>query len=635
VPLYPAGSLGSGAFLTLGEFMDAQHQELPAGGVGVGSSVRPILDKLVEIVSVRDYEAQGDGVTDDSAAFQAAVNSGVACVYVPAPNAGQHYRITTALTIPAGVRLVGMGGRPTIKAVGDFIAVTAGGDGAGIESLRIDADKGSKTGSRVAVNLGVHAGCVVRDCEIANAKGYGVHMLGAGNEVAGCYVRGGDSYGIVADGASAIGNRLNFNQLDNVSTGILVFAGSNRNEIAFNWCETNGRELVNIGYDSWGNRVVGNRPRNTGDSGLTIAGYLNTVTANTIEDALYWGIYVSGERNTITGNVAINPGRYNVDAGSPITVLAGIGIIPELGGRAHQNTVTGNKLEERRTRSVCNYGIVVGTHRYVDYAAAQTITAGDFRLVGGARVYRALTGGTTVDVTGPTHTSGDVTLDGISWRFATGLIKHHDQPWIQWAQGQAVLIGEWRFHLQNIYRCSVAGTTGATAPTHVTGAVSDGGATWQWVETRPTTVNASDNQVSGNQFYGFLNDSIFFQSTNVNTGVEDNRLRLRIPRKQNVCDVIIGNVAPLANISATIGSVYLRVDQTGVKSLRHVYVKYSGATPTTADWWPLMPAASGTTALRPASLASQDTGLQYFDTTLVRTIVWSGTAWINVDGTAL
>lgn len=70
---------------------DLQNGQLtPAGAVN-----RPINEKLAEFVSVLDFGAIGDGVTDDSAAIQAALNSASA-LYFPVGN----YFIGTTLTLP-------------------------------------------------------------------------------------------------------------------------------------------------------------------------------------------------------------------------------------------------------------------------------------------------------------------------------------------------------------------------------------------------------------------------------------------------------------------------------------------------------------------------------------------------------
>lgn len=67
-----------------------------AGATGI---TRTVQDKLREVVSVKDFGAVGDGVTDDTAEIQAALNSGAKSVIAPA---GGIYRITNTLAIDAG-----------------------------------------------------------------------------------------------------------------------------------------------------------------------------------------------------------------------------------------------------------------------------------------------------------------------------------------------------------------------------------------------------------------------------------------------------------------------------------------------------------------------------------------------------
>lgn len=71
---------------------------------GTSAVARVIQDKLRERVSVKDFGAVGDGVTDDTAAIQNAINAGHT-IYIPAGT----YRITSTLTAPSGTWLQGDG----------------------------------------------------------------------------------------------------------------------------------------------------------------------------------------------------------------------------------------------------------------------------------------------------------------------------------------------------------------------------------------------------------------------------------------------------------------------------------------------------------------------------------------------
>lgn len=73
--------------------------------VTVGSVERSVANKLGELVSVKDYGAVGDGITDDTTALSNAFNSGKS-VLIPFGE----YRITSKITVNvAGVRIFGLG----------------------------------------------------------------------------------------------------------------------------------------------------------------------------------------------------------------------------------------------------------------------------------------------------------------------------------------------------------------------------------------------------------------------------------------------------------------------------------------------------------------------------------------------
>jgi hypothetical protein len=101
---------------TLG--FDGRGDNIQVLASGVGAVYRTIQDKSRDIVSVRDFGAVGDGVTNDTAAIQAALDSGANCVHIPAGS----YRIT-GITVPSTVLEIRGIGKPTINVVAATNAV--------------------------------------------------------------------------------------------------------------------------------------------------------------------------------------------------------------------------------------------------------------------------------------------------------------------------------------------------------------------------------------------------------------------------------------------------------------------------------------------------------------------------------
>lgn len=68
---------------------------------GTGAVQRTVESKLQDVVSVKDFGAVGDGVTDDTVAIQAALNSGATSVTFPKGE----YKFTAQLNVPAGTNI--------------------------------------------------------------------------------------------------------------------------------------------------------------------------------------------------------------------------------------------------------------------------------------------------------------------------------------------------------------------------------------------------------------------------------------------------------------------------------------------------------------------------------------------------
>lgn len=112
-------TLASGTGSTLIGFLQA----------GLGAVLRTVASKLSDVVSVKDFGAVGDGVTDDTAAITAAMAHAVLkkrSIYFP----NGDYKYTATLNIPYGVRVYGESEfRTRLLYYGDSNAVYMGGPG--------------------------------------------------------------------------------------------------------------------------------------------------------------------------------------------------------------------------------------------------------------------------------------------------------------------------------------------------------------------------------------------------------------------------------------------------------------------------------------------------------------------------
>lgn len=103
---------------------------------GTGAIARPVEDKLRDFVSVKDFGATADGITNDRSAFQAALNTGKS-VYVPQGT----YAIGSTISLTTdGQSLYGEGSLSVIKTTATTARIDVNNkDGTAIRNLKIDA----------------------------------------------------------------------------------------------------------------------------------------------------------------------------------------------------------------------------------------------------------------------------------------------------------------------------------------------------------------------------------------------------------------------------------------------------------------------------------------------------------------
>jgi len=88
--------ISQGTPLPVNDLSAVNFTQKAADGVANIAIPRSVQDKFEDFVSVKDFGAKGDGSTDDTAAFKAAIATGKA-VYIP--KASPYYKITDTLTI--------------------------------------------------------------------------------------------------------------------------------------------------------------------------------------------------------------------------------------------------------------------------------------------------------------------------------------------------------------------------------------------------------------------------------------------------------------------------------------------------------------------------------------------------------
>lgn len=135
---------------------------------------------LSPFVNVKDpaYGAVGDGVTDDTAAIQAALSSGARKVLMPW--SAKDYVVSAAIAVPSGVEFVGEG-LPTIKlkngsfgAGGSVISLTSV-TGSAVRGIAINANRQNNTGNINGIYCYNSSQVAVEWCSVTNSS-YGIRF---------------------------------------------------------------------------------------------------------------------------------------------------------------------------------------------------------------------------------------------------------------------------------------------------------------------------------------------------------------------------------------------------------------------------------------------------------------------------
>ncbi len=349
-----------------------------------GADLRPLSEWVGDAVPVEAYGAKGDGLTDDTAAFDRAMRSGR-----PVRLLGRTYVLTGQWTVTQALSLVGVPGQsvlrrrvvgggafisiggPAFRAYGVvFDAGQLAGDSWGvlvtqvctevrIERCVFQGATGATLGSGLTIQArdgleGAGSGPRVLDCTFRNNQQHGLWVQAAGGAlVEGCVAEGNGAYGIALDF-----NDPAFQQRARRGQVLGCRASGNQRGISIgNFNETNAEppRWGNAHPDAVGVLVAGNYCAGNAAYGIAVAGVGMQVTGNQIEVGVgASGILATAVRSRVSENVVRGPeapllGQFGIDSGGSIDVeIAGnlvqdcaVGINP---GGSRGCRVRGNQL---------------------------------------------------------------------------------------------------------------------------------------------------------------------------------------------------------------------------------------------------------------------------------------------------
>jgi len=289
---------------------------------GSGAATTDVQTKLRELVSVKDFGATGDGVTDDTAAINLALAVG-GKIYFPSGT----YLCSTITLVSSDTHI--FGDKKSVIKLKNSVDVDlldlSNFDNITISDLTFDGNKANQTVdvNSVCVRGDGCSNVILQNCTIKNSALSGIN------------IRNSDGVKVVNNIFTDCGTK------NSVNSGDAMYLAFNTNDYVSGNTVTNPARIGIIikgsaGPTATNSTVIGNYVINSGENGIgTEDGNARILIANNVVVDAGDNVFAStkagivvgetGEKITVSGNIIHNPGSYGIEVvhGADETIVSG------------------------------------------------------------------------------------------------------------------------------------------------------------------------------------------------------------------------------------------------------------------------------------------------------------------------